>query len=366
MENLIQSTVLAKALITFGLSMVYLYLFIQYRERYMGYWSLSWVLYAVRLFMDFLRYSGFDSLFFLAVNQASTILCAIFLLYGIYSFIEKKVPVWWIYAGVAATLMTDIFFLLNTSLVIAALPTATFFGIAQIWTGVLFLMHWEIRGLGKYVTGVTLVLAGLANLGYPFDSAELSELTLWAFIIPAIMDFIIILGTLLIHFQKVRKDLSESEKRFRLLAENAKDIIYRYNITPRQGFEYISPAVYNITGYTPDAFYTNPDLMFQITHPEDVGLLYSLSKTPVPKNEPVLLRLHGRDNKLIWTEQQYTPVQDNSATKEDGMGIGLSVCYNIAAKHNAEIKVETGPSGTAFFVRFRLVNSFEVTGCNVI
>jgi len=39
-------------------------------------------------------------------------------------------------------------------------------------------------------------------------------------------------------------------------------------------------------------------------------------------------------------------------TKESGTGLGLSVCYSIAARHRAHIDYETGAQGTAFFVRF--------------
>ncbi len=39
-------------------------------------------------------------------------------------------------------------------------------------------------------------------------------------------------------------------------------------------------------------------------------------------------------------------------TKEKGTGLGLAVCYSIAARHNASIDFETGPSGTTFYVRF--------------
>jgi len=41
------------------------------------------------------------------------------------------------------------------------------------------------------------------------------------------------------------------------------------------------------------------------------------------------------------------------STKEDGTGLGLAVCYSITARHNATIRVETGPTGTTFFVRFK-------------
>jgi len=39
-------------------------------------------------------------------------------------------------------------------------------------------------------------------------------------------------------------------------------------------------------------------------------------------------------------------------TKDEGTGLGLAVCYNIATNHDAVIDVDTGPGGTTFFVRF--------------
>ena len=41
-------------------------------------------------------------------------------------------------------------------------------------------------------------------------------------------------------------------------------------------------------------------------------------------------------------------------TKDNGTGLGLAMCYSIAARHNATIKVETGATGTTFSVRFRM------------
>ncbi len=39
-------------------------------------------------------------------------------------------------------------------------------------------------------------------------------------------------------------------------------------------------------------------------------------------------------------------------TKDNGTGLGLSVCYGIVERNNATINIETGPSGTTVFVRF--------------
>ena len=41
-------------------------------------------------------------------------------------------------------------------------------------------------------------------------------------------------------------------------------------------------------------------------------------------------------------------------TKETGTGLGLAVCYSIANRHKASIKVRTGPGGTTVSVRFAI------------
>lgn len=41
-------------------------------------------------------------------------------------------------------------------------------------------------------------------------------------------------------------------------------------------------------------------------------------------------------------------------TKEQGTGLGLSVCYSIAKHHEANIDIKTGPAGTTFLCKFPL------------
>ncbi|HDR7640006.1 GAF domain-containing sensor histidine kinase [Bacillus wiedmannii] len=44
-------------------------------------------------------------------------------------------------------------------------------------------------------------------------------------------------------------------------------------------------------------------------------------------------------------------------TKDNGTGLGLGICYAIAARHNAKIEIQTGSEGTAFFVKFNYKNN---------
>ena len=45
--------------------------------------------------------------------------------------------------------------------------------------------------------------------------------------------------------------LRESEDRFRRLADNARDIIYRFRVQAPRGLDYISPSITDVTGYSP-------------------------------------------------------------------------------------------------------------------
>ncbi|MDR4987012.1 ATPase [Bacillus cereus] len=44
-------------------------------------------------------------------------------------------------------------------------------------------------------------------------------------------------------------------------------------------------------------------------------------------------------------------------TKDNGTGLGLGVCYAIAARHNAKIEIQTGSEGTTFLVKFNYENN---------
>jgi PAS domain S-box-containing protein len=109
--------------------------------------------------------------------------------------------------------------------------------------------------------------------------------------------------------------LRESEARFRRLAENAQDLIYRYTFHPRRGFEYVSPSATTITGYTPEEHYADPDLGFKIVHPEDRHLLEKVSQgEPEVFGAPLTLRWVRKDGTTIWTEQRNTPIYDEQGT----------------------------------------------------
>jgi PAS domain S-box-containing protein len=125
--------------------------------------------------------------------------------------------------------------------------------------------------------------------------------------------------------RRAEERLKESEERFRLLAENARDIIYRYRLKPTPGFEYVSPSATDITGYTPEEHYADPELGLKLVHPEDRHVLETFLGSPESAGRFLTLRWIGKDGRLIWTEQKISFFYDADGDLEAIEGIGRDI-----------------------------------------
>lgn len=104
--------------------------------------------------------------------------------------------------------------------------------------------------------------------------------------------------------------MRQDEQYFQSLFENAKDLIYRYRLWPTPGFEYVSPSATAITGYTPEEHYANPNLGFELVHPDDRPLLQALAEAKIGFDRPVVLRWVRKDGRQVWTEQHNRLIHD--------------------------------------------------------
>ena len=137
--------------------------------------------------------------------------------------------------------------------------------------------------------------------------------------------------------EHAEKQLIESEEKYRLLTENAQDLIYRIELLPQQKFSYVSPSATEITGFTPEEHYADPYLGYKLVHPDDRHILESLSKDEEQIRKPVILRWQKKDGSIIWTEQRNVPIYN-----QEGDLIALEgIARDITHRKQIELALES-------------------------
>ncbi|NJP07089.1 MAG: PAS domain S-box protein [Chloroflexaceae bacterium] len=119
--------------------------------------------------------------------------------------------------------------------------------------------------------------------------------------------------------------LRQSEERFRLLAENARDMIFRYRLFPDRGFEYVSPSVTRMTGYTPEEYYADPFMDLRTLHP-DQRITFAVTETSAESySEPVIMHHVRKDGDDVWIEQHHWHIVNDEGRVVAIEGIGRDV-----------------------------------------
>ena len=108
---------------------------------------------------------------------------------------------------------------------------------------------------------------------------------------------------------ETQKALSESEKRFRLLADNAADIITRHDY--KGIINYVSPSV---ARYGYDTEYFIGKAADDYIHPQDIGTMLKYWREVLKSHEPVsaTYRFKKKDGSFIWVECRAVAIRDES------------------------------------------------------
>jgi PAS domain S-box-containing protein len=132
--------------------------------------------------------------------------------------------------------------------------------------------------------------------------------------------------------------LQQSETNYRQLAESSSTIVYRLLLKPEVKFDYVSPSVTTITGYSPEDHYNDPQLGFKLVHPDDRILLEDTTK--YNNGEALELRWIRKDEQVIWTEQHNVLLFDenNEPYALEGYAMDITDRKNIELGLRKEVE----------------------------
>lgn len=344
-------SVICSSIGTASIIFIYIYLYVLYRERYMGLWALSW-------FILLSRYIIFDtgllpwkqSALGLTMYQMLIFISSLMLVWSTHIFINKTINKLWLYGAVILSILSASFNILCSSLLYKLLLPIFFGCFVCIWVGLIFIHHLNLQGIGRLITGYSYILWSLLNIAAPFTLGGSSFLP-WSYSIGGTLRLIIAMGTLMVYFEKTRVDLVIKETQYRLLTENAIDVIYHYQLLPERKIQYISPSVLTTTGYTLEDYHADNKLVFKLIHPDDYSLLDNFIKNlPSSTELPLILRLVHKNKTILWLEQKCVPIYDE---KENFIALE-GIIRDITLRKNLE-------KMTSLFDRMSMVGNMAAT-----
>ena len=137
------------------------------------------------------------------------------------------------------------------------------------------------------------------------------------------------------------QELRTAEQRYRRLADNAPDVVFRYELSPQPRCVYMSPAVTKLSGYTPENFYAEPRLLSKLVAPEDHDSLEAIfAGDTEPKT--TTLRWTPPDRSPIWIELHHVFMRDKEGRPIaiDGIARDVTERINLESQLRQSQKLE--------------------------
>ena len=133
--------------------------------------------------------------------------------------------------------------------------------------------------------------------------------------------------------KKAEEALQESEERFRKLSENARDMLFHMSL-PEGKYDYVSPASFQITGYTPEELISGDVHISQCIHPDFHGFFQQAWKDLQQGKAPIFYeyKIIRKDGQEAWLFQSNVLVRD-----EHGLPVALEgIVHDITERKRAE------------------------------
>lgn len=295
---------------TLSMILVYIYLYFMYHERYIAIWAISWFMLLLRnIFFDSGIFDWKQSILPFIIYQMLFIGCSLTFVWGTSIFVGRPFKKWWVYGAVSASLLSILCFLLQMPLLYKLIPPTWFAGVVLAWIAVAFIRYVDLIGIGKIITGIAFALWSILTVIMPFFIGTFPYLIA---ITGGILRLLITISTVMVFLERSSRNLINKEAQYRFLMENAIDVIYYYRLQPVVKLDYISPAIFPITGYTAEECYADEKLVFKLIYPDDRHMFDNFINNPSQANKlPITLRLVRKDNTILWIEQKCILIYDN-------------------------------------------------------
>ena len=142
----------------------------------------------------------------------------------------------------------------NFDLMSLYVPTSTYQVCATFTICYLIIRFWEVPDIEKLASVIIFGLWGFGKVAISIIEIIYPDNIPVFYLAEVIFSNVLNFMVVVIYLQRAESKLYVAEKQFKLIAENASDVIFFYKINPA-AFSYITPSVEKLLGYLHRDFY---------------------------------------------------------------------------------------------------------------
>ena len=286
---------------TVVLAAAYGYLYAAYRERYLRYWAASCAFSSVRYVCLIAQTLAGRSPLLTAGYFSTTVLGAMLMVQGAALYATGRHSPRWAQVGAAGLAWGAVAPFIGLAPPIAATPVFFLLGAAYVFVGFAFHRAWpQPRPASVRLTSVLFVLWGVHQFDYP-----VLRFVDWfapiGYLIGGVFALSTSIGIILVYFDRARKALAESERRWHFALEGAGDGLWDWDV--RTNRVYFSPQWKAMLGYEDGEIGDRLEEWASRVHPDDKARCdadlerHLRGQTAIYQNEH---RVRCKDGSYLW------------------------------------------------------------------
>lgn len=279
---------------------LYFYLYIRDQQKFMQFWGLAWLSFAIGLVIVFF-YLTFPSELLLELRRLMDMLNSVLLLVGVFSFSHQKMPGYWLRFTLYLLILSGVCILCRMGLSSFYLPVCLYQLCIGAVIGYRILRYWSLPGMEKTIALVTFLAWCLGN-------PVISIYELYAGVSSTVLSTELLLANLLNIVILILASYTMNTQRalggglYKDVVKHARDVIFYYVVRPYAHFRFLSPSVLTITGFSPSAFYSDPGLLASLAQDQHVDAVMDMIDGSIAYPEGQVFRFEKKDGSSFWGE----------------------------------------------------------------
>ncbi len=307
--NYLQVFIFTFVVLTLIMSFIYFYISTHGgRDPFIKFWGLCWLFYSLSLFALAL-YLNSPSIYYISFRKIFDMFNLFFLLKGAYSFARIMIPSYWNRFSIYMILWVLMGAFYNLDIMAISLPVSAFQIVLTLTLCFVVFKYWDVTKSEKVFAICVFLVWGMGKSTLSIIEIGSSSTS---YLVEIVLSNILNFSIFIIYLQRIYNHMKIGDHLFKIIAENATDVIFLYSLKPKQEFQYITPSIEAMTGYSPYDFYSDPSFYMQIVAPafyEKISSIFNgdnITKQPLSKTFEII----HKNGSNLWVQVNVSSIFD--------------------------------------------------------